>query len=173
MFPGRKGEGGVNPVKKVYPRFFFHHNSFVCLLVYHFSPYWKTFHLYDGGQCLLVEEKTQICYTMYLGRDHRPSASKLTNFLTQTHRYEQDSNWRGLEVKGLVIWDRCLNHLATEAVFPQLLKANTKYKKKNLPSHVCSQIPILEGGRASSSLLLLTFEFHFLTTFQTLNILCR
>jgi hypothetical protein len=33
-------------------------------------------------------------YTMHLGRDHRPSASNLTNFLTQSHRSEQDSNRR-------------------------------------------------------------------------------
>jgi hypothetical protein len=39
----------------------------------------------------------------YLWRDHRPSTSKLTNFLTQSHRYEQDSNRRGLEVKCLVV----------------------------------------------------------------------
>jgi hypothetical protein len=32
-------------------------------------------------------------------RDHRPSASKLTNFLTQSHRYKQDSNLHGLEVR--------------------------------------------------------------------------
>jgi hypothetical protein len=46
--------------------------------------------LYDGRQLLLVEEITQIHYTIHLGRDHRPSASKLTNFLTQSHRSEQD-----------------------------------------------------------------------------------
>jgi hypothetical protein len=34
------------------------------------------FQLYDSGQVLLVEERTQTHYTMYLGRDHRPSASK-------------------------------------------------------------------------------------------------
>ena len=54
------------------------------------------FKLYDGGQFLLVEERTQIHYTMYLGRHQRPSASKLTNFLTQSRRYERDSNRRGL-----------------------------------------------------------------------------
>jgi hypothetical protein len=59
--------------------------------------------LYDGGHFLLVEESTQIYYTKYLGRDHRASASKLTNFLTQSHRYEQDSNQRGMEIRGLVI----------------------------------------------------------------------
>jgi hypothetical protein len=46
----------------------------------------NNFQLYDGGQLLLVEERTQICYTMYLGRDHRPSTSKLTNILTQSHQ---------------------------------------------------------------------------------------
>jgi hypothetical protein len=49
-------------------------------------------HLYDGGQFLLVEERTQIHYTMYLRRDHQPSAIKLTNFLAQSHWSEQDSN---------------------------------------------------------------------------------
>jgi hypothetical protein len=51
----------------------------------------------------MVEERTQVHYTMHLGRDHRPSASKLTNFLTQSQRSEQDSNRRGLEVRGLVV----------------------------------------------------------------------
>jgi hypothetical protein len=64
---------------------------------------------------LLVEERTSIHYIMYLGRDHRPSASKLTNFLTQSHRYGRESNWRRLEVRGLVVWDRCLNHSTPEA----------------------------------------------------------
>jgi hypothetical protein len=63
---------------------------FVCLFVYHFSQYSTIFQLYDGGQYLLVEERTQLHYTMYLGRDHRPSASKLTNFLTHSHRFKHD-----------------------------------------------------------------------------------
>jgi hypothetical protein len=43
------------------------------------------FQLHDGGKILLVEDRTHIHYTMYLGRDtDRPSASKLTNFLTVT-----------------------------------------------------------------------------------------
>jgi hypothetical protein len=71
--------------------------------VYHFSPHSTIFQLYDGDQFLVVEEKTQIHYKMYLRRDHRPSASQLTNFLTQSHRYEQDSNRRGLKVRGLVV----------------------------------------------------------------------
>ena len=73
------------------------------LFVCNFAPFSSIFQLYDGGQFLLVEERTQIHYTMYLGTDHRPSASKLTNFLTQSHRYEQDSNRRGLEVRGFVV----------------------------------------------------------------------
>jgi hypothetical protein len=48
--------------------------------------------LIDGGQFSLVEERTPIHCMMYLGRDHRPSAGKLTNCLTQSHRSEQDSN---------------------------------------------------------------------------------
>jgi hypothetical protein len=67
------------------------------------SPYSTIVQLYDGGQLLLAVERTQIQYTMNLGRDHRPSASKLTNFLKQSHRSEQDSNRRGLEVSGLVV----------------------------------------------------------------------
>jgi hypothetical protein len=54
-----------------------------CLLIYlEFLPYSVIFQLYDGGQFLLAEERTQIYCTMYLGRDHRPSVIKLTNFLT-------------------------------------------------------------------------------------------
>jgi hypothetical protein len=48
--------------------------------------------LYDGGQFLLVKERTQIHYTMYLRRDHQSSASKIAKFLTYSGRYEQDSN---------------------------------------------------------------------------------
>jgi hypothetical protein len=48
---------------------------------------------------------------MHLGRDHRPSASKLTKFLTHSDHYEQDSNRRCLLVRDLVVWD----HSATEA----------------------------------------------------------
>jgi hypothetical protein len=57
-----------------------------------FSAYSTIFHLYDVGQSLLVVERTQIHYTMYLGKDHWPSARKLTNFLTQSHRSDQDLN---------------------------------------------------------------------------------
>jgi hypothetical protein len=70
---------------------------FVC----NFLPCSTIFHLYDGGQFLLVEERTLIHYTMYLCRDHRPSANKIANFLTRSHPYEQDSNRRGLEMRGL------------------------------------------------------------------------
>jgi hypothetical protein len=72
-------------------------------------------------QFLLVEERTQIHYTMYLERDHRHSKSKLTNFLTQTNH----SNRRGLEVRGLLVWDRRLNHSATEAL-SLVLSVNTR-----------------------------------------------
>jgi hypothetical protein len=48
------------------------------------------------------------------GGDHWPSASTLTNFLIQSHSYEQDSNRHGLEVRGHVVWDRCLIHSAME-----------------------------------------------------------
>jgi hypothetical protein len=68
----------------------------------------------DGGQFLFVEEWTQIHYTMFLGIDHRLAESKLPNFLIQSHRYEQDSNRRGPEVRGLVVWERCINHSAAE-----------------------------------------------------------
>jgi hypothetical protein len=100
---------------------YFNHNNmqsksvrpikFVC----HFSPYSTIVQFYDSGKFLLVEYRTQMHYTMYLERDHRPSAIKLTNFLTQSHRYEQDSNRRGLEVRGLVVRARYLYHPATEA----------------------------------------------------------
>jgi hypothetical protein len=70
--------------------------------------------LYDGGQFLLLEDRTQIHYTIYLGRDHRPPLSKMTNFLIHSDRYKQDSNRRWLVVKDLLVWDRCLNHSATE-----------------------------------------------------------
>jgi hypothetical protein len=89
--------------------------TFCHFFKFFFLPYSTIYHLYDGGQFLLVEERTQIHYTMYLGRDHRPSTSKLTNFLKQSHWYVQDSNWHGLEVIGLMVWDRCFNHLAMEA----------------------------------------------------------
>jgi hypothetical protein len=82
-------------------------------IVCHFSTYSSIFHLYDGDQCFLVEERTQI---HLWSRDYRPSASKLTNFLTHSDRYEQDSKRRGLEVKGLVVRDRCLNHSAPCAI---------------------------------------------------------
>jgi hypothetical protein len=52
----------------------------------------------------LVEERSKIHYTMHLGRDHRPSASKLRNFLTKSHllssshtgpsRIATDAGWR-------------------------------------------------------------------------------
>jgi hypothetical protein len=35
------------------------HDKNVCLLACYFSPYPTTFQLYDGGQFLLVEERTQ------------------------------------------------------------------------------------------------------------------
>jgi hypothetical protein len=87
--------------------------GFVCLLLCNFSPYSTIFPLFDGDQgfFLLVEEGTQIHYTMYLGRDHRPSASKLTNFPTQSPvraGFEPTGCW--LEVRDLVVWYRCLNH---------------------------------------------------------------
>jgi hypothetical protein len=63
-------------------------HAMIYLCAYHFSPYSTIFQSYDGGHFLLVEERI---------RDHRSSASKLTNFLTQSHRSEQDSNWRGLD----------------------------------------------------------------------------
>jgi hypothetical protein len=40
---------------------------------------------------------------------------ELTNLHTQSHRSEQDSNRRGLEVRGIVVWDRCLTHSTMEA----------------------------------------------------------
>jgi hypothetical protein len=75
---------------------------FVCLA---FFAILNIFQFYDGGQFLLVEEKTRIHvhYTMYLGIDYRPSSSKLTNFPAQSHRYEQDSNRRCLFVRNLVV----------------------------------------------------------------------
>jgi hypothetical protein len=60
------------------------------MFVYIFSPYSTIFQLYDGVKFLLVEERTQIYYTVW--KNHQPSTSKLTNFLTQSHRSEQDSN---------------------------------------------------------------------------------
>jgi hypothetical protein len=83
-------------------------------IVYNISPYSTIFQLYDGGQLLLVEERTLIHYTVHLGREHRPSASNLTNFLTHSHLSKQDLNRRGLEVRGLMVWNRCLNHSTTE-----------------------------------------------------------
>jgi hypothetical protein len=80
-----------------------------------------------------VEERTQIHYTIHLGRDHRPSASKLTNFLTQSHRSEQDSNRRGLEVRCLVVWDRCLNHSTTEDLIPNNGTVCSSCRRKSLP----------------------------------------
>jgi hypothetical protein len=82
---------------KVRSRKYFAVNQFIAdwlidwLTVWNFSPYSTIFQSYDGGQLLLVDERAQLHCTMYLGRDHRPSASKLTNFLTQSHRSEQDS----------------------------------------------------------------------------------
>jgi hypothetical protein len=95
-------------------------NSFFAIL--------NNFLLYDGGQVLLMDERAQIHYTMHLRRDHRPSASKLTNFLTQSHRSEQDSNRRGLEMRGLVVWDRCLNHSNTEV---------PRTRRTMIHSHTC------------------------------------
>jgi hypothetical protein len=86
----------------------------IWLIVQNFSPHSTFFQLYDCGQFLLVEERTQMDYTLYLGRNHRPSSGKLTNFLAQSHQSEQDLNWRRLEVRYLVIWDRRLNHSTTE-----------------------------------------------------------
>jgi hypothetical protein len=72
-------------------------------------------HFNDGGQFLLVKERTQIhINTMYLGRDHWTSESKLTNFLTQSHRYKQDSNQCRLEMRGLMVWNWCLNHSTSD-----------------------------------------------------------
>jgi hypothetical protein len=53
---------------------------------------------------------------MHLGRDHRTSASNLTNFLTQLHQSEQDSNRQGLEVRAVVVRDRYLNHSTTDNI---------------------------------------------------------
>ena len=47
----------------------------------------------------MVEERTQIHNLMYLGRDHQTSASKLTNFLTQPHRYELDKTMKKFKNK--------------------------------------------------------------------------
>ena len=51
--------------------------------------------------------------TMYLGRDHRPSASKLANLLT--YRPGWDSNARRQRRVALWLWAQCSNHSATEA----------------------------------------------------------
>jgi hypothetical protein len=55
--------------------------SYWFVIFRHTQPF---FQLYDVGQFLLVEERTQIHHTMYLGRDNRPSTSKMTNFFTVT-----------------------------------------------------------------------------------------
>jgi hypothetical protein len=52
--------------------------QFDVLLLFFFPPYSRIFQLYDGGQFLLVKERTQIHHTMYFGRDHRPSANSHT-----------------------------------------------------------------------------------------------
>jgi hypothetical protein len=105
----------------------------VKFFVFHFLPYSTIFQLYDGDQFLLVEERTQMHYTMYLGRDHRPSESKLTTVLTQSNRYEQDSNLHGLEVRFLVVWDQCLNHSATEVLLKSLdSKSNVEARRSEI-----------------------------------------
>jgi hypothetical protein len=49
----------------------------IILFVCYFSSYSTIFQLYDHSQILSVEERNRIHYTMYLGSDHRPSASIL------------------------------------------------------------------------------------------------
>jgi hypothetical protein len=73
-------------------------------------PYSIIFQLCDGGQFSLVEERSQIHSTMYLGRDHLPSASKLTNFLTHRDRLKRDSV--GMRPRGMRRMS--FNHSATE-----------------------------------------------------------
>jgi hypothetical protein len=73
------------------------------IVCWHFSQYSTICQLYDGDQFLLVEERTQIRCAMYVGRDHRPFASKLTNILTQTDQLKQNSNRRCLLVRDLVV----------------------------------------------------------------------
>jgi hypothetical protein len=41
-----------------------------------------------------------------------------------SHRYEQDSNRHGLEVRGLVVEDQCLNHSATEVLHSDMFHTN-------------------------------------------------
>jgi hypothetical protein len=50
----------------------------VVIFVCHFSPYSTIFQLYDGGQFLLVEERTQIHNTVYLG-ERPPTFRKKTD----------------------------------------------------------------------------------------------
>jgi hypothetical protein len=80
---------------------------FFCLIIQHVSPYANNFQLYDG-HFVLVEERTQIHYSMYLGE-----TTNLPPFLTHSDRLKQDSNQRCLLVRDLVVWDWCLNHSAT------------------------------------------------------------
>jgi hypothetical protein len=80
--------------------------------------------LYDGGHFLLVEERTHVHYIMYLGRDLRPSTSKLTNFLTHSDPSEQDSNRRWLVVRDLVVWDRWFKGILSIIMMKILVSQN-------------------------------------------------
>jgi hypothetical protein len=60
-------------------------------------------------------ENPDALYNVY--GERLPTFNKLTNFLTHSDRYEQDLNQSWLLVIDLLVWDQCLNHLVTEALY--------------------------------------------------------
>ena len=66
--------------------FFLGGGVFVC----NFAPYSTIFQLYDGGHFLLVEERSQMHYTMQLGRYHRPSTLQVDAGECGSNRFNTD-----------------------------------------------------------------------------------
>jgi hypothetical protein len=131
-------------------------------IVYHFSSYTTIVQLYDGGHFLLVEERTQIHYTMYL-RERSPTFRKLTDKLSHTVTSVRAGFEPTLEARGVVIWDQCLNHSATDA--PSLwYNINVLTTRPRRPLHfgikmyiVSEKYHNLSGFMKSSTMLAWTF----------------
>jgi hypothetical protein len=75
--------------------------TFVCWLV--IICHTQQFFVYMSWGWLVFIGGRENPDTLYNVFEERPSATKLTNFLTQSHRYEQDTNRRGPEVRGFVV----------------------------------------------------------------------
>jgi hypothetical protein len=93
-----------------------HHCRFVCLFVYYFSPCSTIFQLYMMAVSLYWCKREPTYIIQCIWEETIDLLRVNWQTFSQSRRSEQDSNRRGLEVWGLVVWDRCLHHSTTEAL---------------------------------------------------------